>query len=106
MKRLGAALCVSALLAVVFAPLIQASADQRSPFRGSVAVGPTMGGFGGNGFVRPIYPGFPPVVVYPAPPAIVFGPVHYPAATCWDLWVDGYWSAAGWIPPHWERLCR
>ncbi len=45
------------------------------------------------------------VAVFPAP-VWVFGPVHYPAATCWDFWVNGFWLQGTWVASHWERVCR
>lgn len=98
MKRLVSAILVFGVVAVVLLVPTAALAHHRGHFSHGFVPGVVTGVIVGHVIA-------PPVVVVPVIP--VFGPVHYPAATCWDFWVNGYWAfGTSWVPGHWERVCR
>ncbi len=104
MKRLIAGTVVLGFLAIIFAAPTPAFAGSGH-FWGGFAVGTVTGLIVGQTFAPPVYYASPPLGVYqPAP--VFLGPVHYPAATCWDYWVSGYWYYGAWVQGHWERFCR
>ena len=104
MKRfLGCIFIVSLALVALLAPT-PALAHHRGHFAAGFVAGANAGGIVTHPF-RPRVRFAAPVVVVRAP-VFVHGPVHYPAVTCWDYWVNGYWYYGTWVPAHWERVCR
>lgn len=100
MKGLVAGILVLGLVVVP----ASAFAHHAGHFRGGFAAGAVTGALAGQALAPRVYYA-PPIVHHPAP-AHVLGPVYYPAATCWDYWVNGFWYYGSWVGGHWERFCR
>ncbi len=81
-----------------------AFAHHAAHFWGGFAAGAVTGALVGQALPPRVY--YAPPIVYQPAPAHVFGPVHYPAATCWDYWVNGFSYYGSWVGGHWERVCR
>lgn len=107
MKRLIATIVTLGLMVVILATPSPALAHHSSGhFWGGFAAGAATGLIVGQAFVPRVYYA-PPPIVHPGPAYHPYaGPVYYPAATCYDYWVNGYWYYGTWVPAHWERACR
>ncbi|MGH7318670.1 MAG: hypothetical protein ACRELA_03455 [Candidatus Rokuibacteriota bacterium] len=119
MKRLVAGLLVLGLVAMIVATPTPALAH-RHGHRHHGHPGYVVGGFAAAAVTGLILGGLfaprvyyaPPLAVYqPAPvyggPAPVYpGPVYAPTPVCADYWVDTHWSEWGWVPGHYQRVCR
>ncbi len=104
MKRLVAGMVLLGLVAAALVSPTPAFAHHRGHFLGGFAVGAVTGLILGDVFAPRVYYAPPPVVYQPAP--VYAAPVYYPATTCYDYWVNGYWYYGSWVPAHWERACR
>ena len=100
MKRLVAGLVVLGLVTLVLVFPTPALAHHRGHFWGGFAAGAVTGAIVGHVFAPRVYYAAPPAVLYQPPP------VYYPATTCYDYWVNGYWWHGTWVGSHWERACR
>ena len=106
MTRVALAMAILTLVVIVIVTPGRPLADHRGPVFGGFTPG-AVTGLPGGGVVAPRgHLVVPWHVAHHPGPVFLFGPVHYPAATCWDYWVSGYWFQGTWVPAHWERRCR
>jgi len=101
MKRWVVGMVVLGLVAIALVSPTPALAHHRGHFWGGFAVGAVTGAIVTHAFAPHVYYAAPPPVVYYQP-----APVYYPATTCYDYWVGGYWYYGTWVAGHWQRTCR
>ncbi len=120
MKRLVAGLLVLGLVAMIVATPTPALAHghghhrhghHHGHFVGGFAVGAFTGLVLGGIFAPRVYyappPVYQPAPVYVSPAPFYSGPVYVaPPPVCSDYWVEAYWTGSGWVPGHYQRVCR
>jgi hypothetical protein len=81
-----------------------------APLVGALALGAASGLIIGSIFAPKVYaaPAPEPVYVAPAPVYVPPAPVYVapPPPVCSSYWVNTYWNGGGWVPGHWEQVCR